>query len=448
MTKRNIMHKKNSNAEVDLSLRQFIKNLGYTAGGLALLTTVPWLQSCTPEKLTEIKNQKARVAILGTGSRGTYHLHNLLKIPHAQIVALCDNYQPNLNAAAALCPTAKTYTNYHKMLESKEIDAVIISTPLNWHAPMVLDSLAAGKHVFCEKSMALTMDECKEIYDAYLKTDKVLYFGMQRLYDKKYIKALQMIHSGVIGDIVGMRCHWFRNHDWRRPVPSPQLERHINWRLYWESSAGLMTELATHQLEVSNWAMKSVPESVMGMGDIVYWKDGREVYDSISLVYRYKNGVKTTYETLISNKFNGMGEQILGHKGTMELAKGEYFFEEAKPAPGIMQLINQVEEKVFSTIPVAGPSWRPEVSGEKKPLYVMGEKSSVNSGLSMIGAEDDGSEEMLSAFCQASITGEKAPNIVEECYCSTILCLMGNEAIKQQRKIDFPEKYIIPYIKF
>lgn len=443
----NMMSKSKPTNHVDLSLRQFIKNLGYTAGGLALLSTVPWLQSCTPEKLTSLSNQKARVALIGTGSRGVYHIHNLLKTPHASIVAICDNYAPNLQTAAALCPGAKQYTDYRKLLESKEIDAVIISTPLNWHAPMVLDSLSAGKHTFCEKSMALTMDECKAIYNAYLKTDKVLYFGMQRLYEQKYIKALQMIDSGLIGDIVGIRSHWFRNHDWRRPVPSG-LERSINWRLYWESSAGLMTELATHQLEVGNWAMKSVPESVMGMGDIVFWKDGREVYDSISLVYRYKNGVKTTYETLISNKFNGMGEQILGNKGTMELAKGEYYFEEASPAPGIMQLINQVEEKVFSTIPVAGPSWRPEIAGTKKPFYVLGEKSSINPGLSMIGVEDDGSEEMLSAFCQASITGEKAPNIVEECYSSTILCLMGNEAIKQERKIYFPEEYKIPYIKF
>lgn len=79
---------------------------------------------------------------------------------------------------------------------------------------------------------------------------------MQRMYDEKYIKGMQMIHSGLIGDVVGLRCHWFRNADWRRPVPSPELERKINWRLYKESSGGLMTELACHQLEVCNWAAK------------------------------------------------------------------------------------------------------------------------------------------------------------------------------------------------
>lgn len=434
--------------QIDLSLRQFIKNLGYLTGGAVLLSSVPWLYSCTPEKLDEIEGHKARLAIIGTGSRGLYHIHNLLKMPHAEIVALCDNYDINLEEASKLCPKARKYSDHRKLLESSGIDGVIICTPLNWHAPMVLDSLSAGKHVFCEKSMALTMGECKTIYDAYLQTDKVLYFGMQRLFDKKYIKALQMIHSGTIGEIVGMRCHWFRNHDWRRPVPSPSLEKNINWRLYKESSGGLTTELATHQLEVSNWALKRIPESVVGFGDIVYWKDGREVFDSISLTYHYQNGVKTTYESLIANKFNGMGEQVLGHKGTMELAKGEYYFEEPKPAAGIIQLLNEAENKVFDKIPIAGSSWLPETAKDYKPHYVMEGNISVNKGTSMIGVEDDGSEELISSFCQAVITGEKAKDIVEECYCSTLLCLMGNQAMEEQRKIIFPEEYKIPYLNF
>ena len=85
--------------QIDQDLRKFIKNLGYIAGGTALLATVPWLQSFTPEKLKEIRHQKARIALIGTGSRGQYHIHNLLKTPHAEIVALCDNYSPNLKAA-------------------------------------------------------------------------------------------------------------------------------------------------------------------------------------------------------------------------------------------------------------------------------------------------------------------------------------------------------------
>ena len=170
--------KDNKKEGVDLGLRQFIKSLGYVAGGTALLATTPWLTSCTPEKLKEIKHEKARIALIGTGSRGQYHIHNLKEIPHAQIVAVCDNYAPNLQQALELCPDAKSYTDYRKLLESKDIDGVIISTPLNWHAPIVLDALAAGKHVFCEKAMARTLDECKAIYDTYNQSEKVLYFCM------------------------------------------------------------------------------------------------------------------------------------------------------------------------------------------------------------------------------------------------------------------------------
>jgi len=439
----------NNQQPVDQSLRQFIKDLGHIAGGTALLASMPWLQSFTPASAKEIKNEKARIALIGTGSRGQYHIQNLLQISHAELVALCDNYAPNLKAASELCPKAKTYTNYRKLLESPDIDGVIIATPLNWHAPMVLDSLAAGKHVFCEKAMALTPDQCKSVYEAYQKTDKALYFCLQRMYDEKYIKGIQMIRSGLIGEVVGARCYWFRNHNWRRPVPSPELERHINWRLYWESSAGLMTELGSHQLEVCNWATGFMPESVMGMGDIVFWKDGREVYDSVNVVYHYGNGVKINYEALISNKFNGMEDQILGNKGTMNLASGTYFLEDdSQSKSGIRQLLSQIGDKVFTAIPAAGASWRPETKQAYTTHFILNKSFHVNDGLSMVSAEKDGSDEILSAFCQSCITGEKAKNIVEEAYCAALLCLLGNQAIAEQRKISFPDEYKIPYMKF
>ena len=436
------------NNEVDLGLRNFIKRLGGIAGGAVALSAMPWLNSCTPEKLEDIKGSKARIALIGTGSRGQYHLHNLKNIPHAELVALCDTYDVNLKAAQALFPEARTYTDYRELLEAKDIDGVIIATPLGSHAAITLDALAAGKHVFCEKAMALTLDQCKTVYDAYTRSDRALYYCMQRMYDEKYIKAMAMIKDGLIGEVVGMRCHWFRNADWRRPVPSPELERHINWRLYREYSGGLMTELGSHQLEVCNWAADKIPTEIMGMGDIVYWKDGREVYDSVNVTYRYSDGRKIAYESLISNKYNGMEEQILGHKGTMDLSRGVFYLEEDNMSSGMRQLLDQVKTKAFASIPSAGPSWRPELKSEYVPHPVLEKSVSVNSGQSMISADHDGSEEILSAFCQSCITGEKAENVVEEAYCSSVLCLLGNQAMDEKRLITFPDGYKIPYMKF
>ena len=428
--------------------REFLKQLGCVAGGAALLAGAPWLSSCTPERIREISGEKARIALIGTGSRGQYHIHNLLLIPHARIVALCDCYEPNLQAAAALCPGAKLYRDYRKLLEDKDIDGVIISTPLGSHAAITLDALSAGKHVFCEKAMARTLDECKAVYDAYQKSDKVLYFCMQRMFDEKYLRGMKLLHDGLIGEIVGMRCHWFRNADWRREVPSPELERQINWRLYKEHSGGLMTELACHQIEVCNLAVGRIPQSISGMGDIVYWKDGREVYDSVNVIYRYADGRKINYESLISNKFNGMEDQILGKKGTMELAKGVYYLEEDNSRSGIECLIDSMKEKVLTSVPLAGPSWRPEVKGQYIPHNIVEGRISVNGGQNMIGVDNDGSDVILSAFCSACITGEKAVNVVEEAYCATVLCLLGNKAMEEQRTILFPEYYKIPYMKF
>lgn len=440
---------KNEERSIDLGLRKFIKDLGCVAGGAALLATTPWLKSCTPENLHEVSKEKAaRIGIIGTGSRGQYHIHNLLNIPFAKIVALCDIYSPNLDAAAALVPDARRYTDYHKLLEDKDIDGVVIATPLGRHAQITLDSLDAGKHTFCEKAMALTMQECKAVYEKYLSSDKALYYCMQRMYDEKYVKAFQMIRSGLIGDVVGMRCHWFRNADWRRPVPSPELERLINWRLYRESSAGLMTELGSHQLEVCTIVTGKIPTRVTGFGDIVYWKDSREVYDTVSLTYQFEDGRNIVYESLISNKFNGMEEQILGNAGTADLSKGVYYLEEDHLVSGMRQLLTKVQNDVFAAVPTAGPSWRPELRDKYVPHPFMKKSTGFTSGESMIGAANDGSDTIMSAFCQSCITGEKAENVVEEAYCATILCHLGNLAMDQKRVVTLPDEYKIPYMKF
>jgi hypothetical protein len=181
------------------------------------------------------------------------------------------------------------------------------------------------------------------------------------------------------------------------------------------------------------------PESVMGYGDIVYWKDGREVYDNISLIYHYPNGVKMSYESIISNKFLGLEELILGDKGTMELEKGKYYFEEAMPAPGILQLINQIEHKVFDHVSFAGPSWVPETASINKGYQVI-EHVNTTSGASSIGAFGDGSVELLTAFCHSSITGQPNETLVEEAYYSSIYALLGLKAMDEKSIVTFPEE--------
>lgn len=411
--------------------RDFLKNLG-AAGGTLLLAS-PWLSAFADVEHT--RHSKARIGVVGPGSRGRFLMSFLKNNPKAEVVALCDIYRPSIDEALKMYPQARVYTDYRQLLEDKEVDAVLIATPLDVHFPVAMAAFEAGKHVFCEKTLGITIDECYKMYHKHLDTGRVFFSGQQRLFDPRYIKVMELVHAGTFGDIEGIRAYWFRNGDWRRPVPSPELERLINWRLYKEHSKGLMTELACHQIQVGSWALRQIPNRVMGHGAITYWEDGREVDDNVSCIYVFDNGVKLTYESIISNKFYGLEEQILGHLGTVEPEKGKYYFETIEPAPGFLQMVNDIEHKLFDAIPFAGTSWAPETANENHGEFILGKRP-----------QGDGTSQMLDAFVEAVITGKQPPRIAEEGYYASALCLLGYDAIEQERILTFPDEYKLNYL--
>ncbi|MBQ1981333.1 MAG: Gfo/Idh/MocA family oxidoreductase [Alistipes sp.] len=430
-----------------MNRKEFLSDCGKIGFAGVTLSLFPWLQSCSDKAKQEVKGEKARIGIIGTGSRGCFHIKHLVQMPNVEVVALCDNYRPHLEDAAQYYPKAKLYDDYRHLLEQRDVEGVIIATPLYLHAPMTLDALSAGKRVFCEKSMGYTLDECLEVYNKRKETNGVLFIGQQRLFDPKYIKAMSMIHEGKIGDVVGVRNYWYRNNNWRRDVPSPELERHINWRLYSEYSRGLMTELACHQLQNGSWALGMLPEQVMGSGHLVHWlkEDKRDVYDCVSAIFTYPNGVNMTFESIISNKHFGMGEQILGTNGTIDLVTGMYYSDEPAPkGSGMHQLIAQIESGVMSNSVFAGTSWAAESSPLAPGVPIM-PNVKVVTGESTVGAEADGSRELLEAFIHATITGRQPEKVLEESYYATQFALLADKAMHENQILRLDEKYKIPY---
>ena len=415
--------------------RDFIRTVSLYSGTTLFASSVPWLSVINARDLKESAsaNDKVNIGFIGVGSRGKCLLLNMQTIPGVNITAVCDNYEPNYQEAIKLTEgKAKAFYDYRKMLEMNDLDAVVIATPLHEHAYITIDALNAGLHVFCEKSMARHMEDCKKMVETQRKTGNILQIGHQRMYNIKYIKALEMIHNGMLGKITQIRAYWHRNNDWRREVPEPHLEKKINWRLYKEFSCGLMTELASHQIQVANWALEEHPCAVMGSGSINYWHDGREVDDNVNLVYVYPSGTHLVYDSMISNRHYGLEEQIMGPKGTMECEIGKVYSENPPPAPGIMQLINNIEHGIFDNIPIGGASWVPETAVNNKGEFIVDDYPL-----------PDDTQLQMEGFVEVVKKGKPVPGLLEQGYQASIASLLGFQAIEKGEIIKWPDEYRI-----
>ncbi|MEM7379923.1 MAG: Gfo/Idh/MocA family oxidoreductase [Bacteroidota bacterium] len=268
-----------------------------------------------------------RIGIVGSGDRGSGLIPHINKLKGLEVVACCDIIPFRLEAAIAKTDgKAKGYKDYRKLLDDQSIDAVLVATPFSTHSEIAIDVLDAGKHLYCEKTLAKGYDGIQNLVNKAKASKKIVQTGHQYHSSRLYTHAVDLINSGKIGKVTAIDCTWNRNGDWRRPVPSPELERAINWRMYREYSGGLVAELCSHQLDFSNWVMDTTPEKVVGSGGVDYWKDGRETYDNVHLIYTYPNGVRAKFTSLTSNAMDGYRVRVMGDKGSLVLGFSKAWF--------------------------------------------------------------------------------------------------------------------------
>ena len=272
------------------------------------------------------------IGIIGTGDRGQGLIKLISKIDGMRLIAICDNLQFRLDQAAKIAPKAIKYSNYKELLSNKNLDAVIISTPLNTHASIACDAVDASLHIYCEKTMVKgdisTMNLVKKVKKDH---NKIFQTGHQYHSSRLYSHIVELVQSGEIGQIIAIQAQWNRNGNWRRQVQDPKFERQINWRMYREYSYGLTAELSSHQIDFSNWLLKSTPKKVVGFGGIDYWKDGRETYDNIHLTYSYPSGVKASFTCLTSNGKDDYQIKVMGDKASIIIGyKDAWIYPEGK----------------------------------------------------------------------------------------------------------------------
>ena len=270
-------------------------------------------------------NNQLQFAVIGTGGRGYYHLQHWNVVDGARCIAVCDIDETNLKKAQALSKDKpEAIKDYREVLARKDIEAVQIATPLYTHFPIMKDALLAGKHVFCEKSLVFTAAEVVELRKLAAEHPKqILQTGLQRRYSQFYQTAKQMVDQGLIGRVTHVSAQWHRNSlgkTWQPP----------SWRVFKKYSGGLTAELASHQVDIADWMIGSHPEFVTGVGGIDEYKDGRDVYDNIQLIFKYPGGQKMMYSSISTNQHlplfgsqrTQFGEMIMGTDGTIHITVG------------------------------------------------------------------------------------------------------------------------------
>lgn len=270
------------------------------------------------------------LGIVGPGSRGQELMRHFLRVPGVSVRAVADVYEPRFEQSRKLTKEATpVYTDYRRMLERKDIDAVVVASPLYLHAEHAVAALESGRHVYGEKSMGYSIEHNDRIVAAVRRSGKFFQVGHQYRYAPWFQEAMRRIKEGEIGRVTHVYGYWHRNTNWRRPVPDPKFERLINWRMYKEYSGGLAAELGSHQIDVANWVFGAIPESVIGSGGIDYWKDGREVHDNIQVVFRYPGGRTFVFSSLTDNHKVGNQQWVYGDEGSVELTMedGAFYYE-------------------------------------------------------------------------------------------------------------------------
>lgn len=271
-------------------------------------------------------NSKISMALIGTGSRGCSIIRAIRGHEEAVITDLCDVFPPHIQQGVDQLGNARvrTWENWEKILEQKDVDAVIVCTPLFLHVPMSIASLEAGKHVFSEKSQGMSMRQLNDIRDCVRKhPDKVYIVGYQSHLNEALVETKRLVNEGSIGKVTMFYVHFDRNQTWVRPDTPAEWERVLNWRLYKEYCCGLLSEVVTHEIDQVLDVLGVMPVSAAFHGSISVYNDGREHHDNVMGTWMMENGVVGVGTGSLTNSAMGMGWSLLGTHGSIENAGGQ-----------------------------------------------------------------------------------------------------------------------------
>ena len=314
-------------------------------------------------------NERLQLGLIGCGERGRYDMGNFVKTGTVEVTALCDIWGAQIDKAKQDAPNARTFSDHRALLDHKEIDVALIGTPDHWHVPIAIDALNAGKDVFVEKPLTLTIEEGPSVVKAARINNRICQVGMQQRSGKHYIEAKrEYIDSGKIGKVTLARTWWHGNGYHLRKAPDylktkPQdldwahylgrlkwrdwdPQQYWNWRAYLDFGGGQVTDLFTHWIDVVHMFLGSdVPTSAVAAGGVYNYKDGRTAPDTINVLLEYPAQFTATFEATLAPGIFGAALEIAGTQGRLYIDRQHYEFHAAgrSAAPVVVQAAGSID---------------------------------------------------------------------------------------------------------
>jgi len=322
-------------------------------------------------------NERIGVGFIGYGLIGRQHVYDFQRQPDVDAVAVAEVYQPRLEEAVAACGgRARAYRDFRSLLDDRDVDAVVISTPDHWHALMTILACAAGKDVYVEKPMTLFIREGQWMIRAARHYQRVVQVGTQQRSGRHYQRARELIRSGFIGKVHSVRMGAFRNvmpgfgrpegepppdldYDlWLGPAPKVPYSPHrclYHFRWFWDYSGGQMTNLGAHQIDILQWYLGfKGPLAVSSAGGRFALEDDGETPDTQDALFEYP-GLTAVWSHREASMGSGAGGglEFYGTKGSLRIGRGGF---EIIPDPKISP---EAAIPRFRGQPAGGPQAQP-----------------------------------------------------------------------------------------
>jgi predicted dehydrogenase len=296
-------------------------------------------------------SDRVRFGMIGIGMQGSGLMRNSIQLPGIQCVAACDLYDGRHEVAREIASstTLPVTRRYQDLLDNKEIDCVVAAVPDHWHRQIVIDALSAGKDIYCEKPMSHTPADGLDMVVAEKKTGRIVQVGSQRVSSALLTKARELVHNGILGDLMMVEGALGRNDPngaWEYPPPPDLSPQNLDWatwqgnvpkvafnpyfyarwRCWKEYGTGVAGDLLVHLMSGAIYVLglNEPPKRAMAMGGILRWKDGRNMPDVHNTIFEYGNipiVMRLNLGTEIPECY-----RFMGSKGILDVSSEQLMF--------------------------------------------------------------------------------------------------------------------------